>query len=482
MIMQFFENLASAAPAKLLVVGDLILDQYIVGTTERTSPEAPVPVVLVQREQDIPGGAANVARNITAAGGSAACLGTVGDDVLGRVLVAAMQQDRVDCQGVVQVNDRVTTTKTRIVSQGQQIARLDREIVRPVDVPAEAALQDAVRKLIPDCRGVIISDYAKGVVTQPLFNTLVEECNRLQIPLIVDPKGRNYARYRGAFALTPNAREAYEATGISTNDEDGLRQAAAVIMMQTDCQVLVITRGASGVAVFSRDSEDVFLPTYAREVYDVTGAGDTFVAYLTFGLAGGLGAADAATLANAAAGVVVGKVGAATVGMTEVRAALLPERLGRKLRTPADLASLGESLRRAGKRIVFTNGCFDFLHAGHVSLIQRARALGDVLILATNSDEMIRQIKGAGRPVLRQEDRLPMLASIEAVDYLAVFEQETPNDLLRALKPDILVKGSNLQPDEVEGRTIVESQGGKVVQLDVLPAFSTHEMLTPRKS
>lgn len=486
--------------ARVLVIGDLILDHYVRGITERTSPEAPVPVVLVRNEERIPGGAANVARNISAAGAHAMCAGVVGRDADGRCLVQSLQAIGVDCQPVVETADRPTTTKTRIISQSQQMLRIDREEVRPIVPDARQQLLRECVQCLQSCDAVIVSDYAKGVLSRELLAALIEEARAAGKPLFVDPKGRDYSRYHGATCLTPNAKEAYEATGIPTADPAGLAAAARKILDDTESEILAITRGGDGIALFSRkplceaseaaaaeptgidttndiDLFSLFVPASAREVFDVTGAGDTFVAFLAMAVATGMNHADAARLANAAAGVVVGKVGAATVSLFELRTAINPASTTRKLRAPEELELLGEQLRAAGKKIVFTNGCFDFIHAGHVAFLQAARALGDVLVLATNTDEMIARLKGAPRPIIKQGQRERLLAAIEAVDYIVPFADETPHDIIRALKPDILVKGSNYQRTQVEGHEIVESYGGRVELLDIVEEISTRQLV-----
>lgn len=467
--------------ARVLVVGDLIVDHYIRGTSERISPEAPVPVVLFQSEESIPGGAANVARNIQTAGGRAVCVGVVGRDEGGALLRGLLGGMGVDTTGIVEAGDRATTHKTRVVALNQQMLRLDRETSRPVDDDTARAVVDAMERAMEGCGAVVLSDYAKGVLTPGVVRAAIERANALGIPLFVDPKGRDYGRYRGATALTPNAREAADASGHATATPAGLEAAAGEIIRQTGCRMLVITRGADGIALFEPPAPPLLLPTEAREVFDVTGAGDTFVAFLATAVAAGLPHADAAALANTAAGIAVGRTGAATVSADDLRAALDERASAGKVLPASGMGDLGRRLRAAGKRVVFTNGCFDFIHAGHVAFLQRARALGDVLVLATNADAVITRLKGAPRPIVPQEQRLRLLAAIEAVDHLTVFDADTPHDVIRELRPDVLVKGSNYAADEVEGHEIVEAAGGRVVLLDVVQGLSTGEMLGQRR-
>jgi D-beta-D-heptose 7-phosphate kinase/D-beta-D-heptose 1-phosphate adenosyltransferase len=467
-------RLSDLSRTRVLVVGDLILDHYVRGVTERTSPEAPVPVVLFREDESIPGGAANVARNVRAGAAEVECVGAVGADEEGRRLILGLEEAGVDCTAVVVIDGRPTTTKTRIISQNQQMLRLDRETAVALDEAARSAIIEACRRRIPQCNAVIVSDYAKGVLSQPVLEAVISAANLAGVPLFVDPKGRDFSRYRGAYALTPNMREASEASGESAGD---LARVAASIFASTDCKLLVITRGADGLSLFREPDSPVLIPTAAREVFDVTGAGDTFVAYLAMAMGAGMDAESAARIANAAAGVVVGKAGAATVTPAELRAVLAPDSASRKLCLPGELEELGARLRAAGRKVVFTNGCFDFIHAGHVAMLQQARTLGDVLVLATNTDDVIARLKGPPRPVIRQRQREQLLAAIEAVDYVVPFPEETPHALLRALRPDFLVKGRNYAREEVEGWQVVEEYGGRVVLLDVIEDLSTRDLV-----
>jgi D-beta-D-heptose 7-phosphate kinase/D-beta-D-heptose 1-phosphate adenosyltransferase len=462
---------------RLLVVGDLILDHYVYGRTERTSPEAPVPIVVFEREHAVAGGGANVARNIAEFGAQAVCAGIIGSDAAGKQLRQLLEHAHIDCSGVIEIVERPTTVKTRIVSQNQQMLRLDKECVAPLEAVHEQTLLERIASTLSQCAAIILSDYAKGVLTPRVLRETIALARQHGVPVFVDPKGRNYSRYRGAFAITPNAREATEASGHDTSTEQGIAAAAEKLWEMTQSNWIVITRGALGVALCARDQTPLMIPTLAREVFDVTGAGDTFIAFLALAVGAGFDMAEACALANAAAGVVVAKVGAATVRPEELLALLTPSSVNRKLVAQRDIAELGERLRHAGKRVVFTNGCFDFLHAGHVALLHEAKRLGDVLVVAINTDEAITRLKGAPRPILKQGDRERLLSAIEAVDYIVVFEEDTPHELLRALRPDVLVKGRNYERQQVEGHEIVEGYGGQVVLLDTLEAISTRELI-----
>ena len=472
---------ARLTQARILVVGDIIVDHYVRGASERISPEAPVPVVLFESEESIPGGAANVARNIAAMGAHVACVGVSGTDIDGDRLVKLLSDLSIDTNSLVRDSTRATTVKTRIVALNQQMIRLDRETNAPVSPETEARLIEQIRNAMAGCQAVVLSDYAKGVLTPDVIEATLDQARRMQIPVLVDPKGRAYGRYRGAYALTPNAREAAEASGIPTLTNDGLTAAAAEIIRQTDCRLLVITRGADGIALFEPDAPPLFMPTEALEVFDVTGAGDTFVALLAAAIGARIDHHQAAELANTAAGVVVGKSGAAVVSPDELRTALEERASKAKIVRSEELADLGQHLRAEGKRIVLTNGCFDFIHAGHIDFLQRARALGDVLVLATNSDATITRLKGAPRPVIRRDQRMRLLAAINEVDYLTVFEDDTPHEIIRALQPDVLVKGKNYSENEVEGHEIISAQGGSIVLLDLIHDLSTGEILKREK-
>lgn len=462
---------------RIAVIGDLMLDHYIAGATERTSPEAPVPVVLIDREEYLAGGAANVARNVAAAGARPFCVGAVGDDEDGQRVKSILADAAINIEGVTIAPHYSTTKKTRIVSQGQQIVRLDHELPKAALAPAAALLARRATAAIAQADAVVLSDYNKGVLSDAVLEQVFATCRAKNIPVVVDPKGRDYSKYRGATAITPNAREARETTGLDTDDEIGLTSAIQKLREITGCRQIVITRGAQGLTLLDEADHIHNIPTAAREVFDVTGAGDTFVAWFTLALAAGYSSEAAARLANTAAGIVVGKAGPAVVSPLDIKHASASSRLGKKLVEPQELASLATQLRTARKKIVFTNGCFDFLHAGHIAFLQQARELGDVLVLAMNSDDSIRRLKGAPRPMILEKQRAELLASIDAVDYLVVFEADTPHALLEALRPDVLVKGANYTLDEVEGADLVKSWQGDVVCIPILHDIRTSRLI-----
>lgn len=477
MTTEIFQLLERLQHIRILVIGDLMLDHYLAGATERTSPEAPVPVVLIDREEYLAGGAANVARNVAAAGALVACVGAVGEDEEGNHVKSILADAAINIEGIDACTPYSTTKKTRIVSQGQQIVRLDRELPKASLAPHADAIAQKAIAAIASADAVILSDYGKGVLSEKVLTQVFQACAAKNIPVVVDPKGRDYAKYCGATAITPNAREARETTGLDTDDEAGLTAAVQKLREITGCRQIVITRGAQGLTLLDETDQIYNIPTSAREVFDVTGAGDTFVAWFTLALAAAYPAESAARIANTAAGIVVGKVGPAVVTPLDIKHASASSRLGKKLVEPQELATLAAQLRAAGKKLVFTNGCFDFLHAGHIAFLQQARELGDVLVLAMNSDESIRRIKGAPRPIILEKQRAELLASIDAVDYLVVFETDTPHALLEVLRPDVLVKGGNYTLNEVEGADLVNTWQGRAVCIPILHDIRTSRLI-----
>ncbi|MEQ8820551.1 MAG: D-glycero-beta-D-manno-heptose-7-phosphate kinase [Sumerlaeia bacterium] len=450
---------------RVLVVGDAILDHYLAGSVSRTSPEAPVPVLNVERETWLPGGAANVARNLAAQEAQAVLVGVCGRDDAARELIRGLEADPLITPRLVQDPSRPTTLKTRAMAQGQQMLRLDREDATSISEAVEQQVRAIVAEEMPRCDGVILSDYAKGLLTPALIRAIVADAQAAGREVIVDPKGRDYARYRGAALLTPNKKEAQDATGRVIKGEPSAIEAARDLQEIVAGEAICITLGGGGVGIFPRDGEPSFIPAQAREVFDVTGAGDTFISLLALARFSGLSFEQAARIGNAAAGIVVGRAGVATVRRNELRADLLGETGRRKRIGRGELKEACRSLALAGKRIVFTNGCFDLLNVCHIRLLEQARSLGDVLVVAINSDAGVRALKGPPRPLLNARERAELLAALPYVDFVVEFEDETPEALLRDIQPAILVKGSTT--GEVVGRDIVESYGGEVRSLDL---------------
>ena len=461
--------------ARVLVIGDLILDKYIWGRVGRISPEAPVPVVEVEREEVRLGGAGNVVNNLLSLGCQVSLASVVGADADGRELVSFLQQQGLDTSSVQEIKHRRTSCKTRILANYQQMLRVDRESVEPVSSAEQDELFADVVSLLPDVHAVLISDYLKGALTPELLQRIIAVCRERQLPVIVDPKGNDFSRYRGATALTPNRREAEIATGISITDEDTLLTAGDRLLRQLQLDAVILTRSEEGISLFTAQGSIAHFPTEAREVFDVSGAGDTVVATIGAALAVGLSLADAVKLSNLAAGIVVGKLGTSTVTPAEIfNLVLRRSRLTEsKILSARHLQAALEPLRSAGKQIVFTNGCFDLLHAGHVKYLQQARQLGDLLVLGLNSDASIRRLKGEKRPLLEETERAQILAALDCIDYLIIFDEDTPLDLLQLVRPDILVKGGDYSVDQVVGKDLVESYGGRVELIQFVEGKST---------
>lgn len=475
-IERFFGDIARL---RVLVVGDLMLDEYIWGKVERISPEAPVQVVEVRRDDLRLGGAGNVINNLVALGAKVAVASVLGNDPDGRLLLQQLERLGVDTAGVVLAEGRITSRKTRVLASNQQIVRIDRETRAEISADQERQLAGHVRTALPSCQVILVSDYLKGVLPESLLQTIIAIGREAGVPVVVDPKGENYHKYRGASVLTPNRKETQIASGVTIHDEPSLCAAGRALRAELDLDALVLTRSEEGMSLFFCDGREEHMPTEAREVFDVSGAGDTVLSVIGLGLAAGLTLETAARLSNVAAGIVVGKVGTSTVSPAEIL-----DTVGRrhqdsdlKIRDPRMLARLLEERRVRGEKLVFTNGCFDLLHVGHVKYLQAARKLGDLLVLGLNSDASIRRLKGEKRPLIGQEERAHILAALDCIDYVVVFDEDTPLELIAMLKPDILVKGGDYTPDGVVGKDLVESWGGRVELISFVDGKSTTNII-----
>jgi len=470
--------LARMQGVPVLVVGDLMLDEYLWGSVERVSPEAPVQVVDISSSTRALGGAANVARNVTALGGQAVLVGLAGKDAAGDALCDLLAGAGISAAGVIRSGSRPTVQKTRVMAQRQQVVRCDRESRDPATDDETRQVLEAVERAMPGCRAVLVSDYAKGVIGPALWEAVVNRARALDIPVCADPKGADPARYRGATLITPNLREAAALAGQAGNDDDAVAAAGERIRAAGGIAHVLVTRSERGMTLVG-GSATVHIPTRAREVYDVTGAGDTVLAAVGLALAAVGTPAEAASLSNDAAGVVVGKVGAAAATPLEIvqhvrRTAAASDA---KVMDADALAQAVAALKAEGRRVVFTNGCFDLLHVGHVRYLQKARELGDALVLALNTDASVRRLKGAGRPVVPEQERALVLAALACVDFVTLFDQDTPLDLIARLRPDVLVKGGDYRPDQVVGREIVEAYGGRVEIVPYLLGKSTTDLI-----
>jgi D-beta-D-heptose 7-phosphate kinase/D-beta-D-heptose 1-phosphate adenosyltransferase len=456
---------------RVVVAGDVMLDKYLFGATSRISPEAPVPVVHVQQTDDRPGGAANVAVNLASLGVKTRLIGAVGDDGAASTLEKLLQVQGIDCD-FARVSDRPTITKTRVQSRGQQLIRLDQENAAEL---RDSKLVDAVGKAAAGAGAVILSDYGKGALTD--VRKMIELCREAKVPVLVDPKGRDFEKYSGATLLTPNQGE-FEAVAGHCGSDAELAARGWEMVEELGLTALLVTRSEKGMMLLETGSEPLFLSTQAREVFDVTGAGDTVIATLAGALASGQSFAAAAALANIAAGLVVRKIGVATVTPGEIQVALHQRgQGGRGLVSRDELLVVAGEARARGERIVMTNGCFDILHAGHVAYLEEAKSLGDRLIVAVNDDDSVRRLKGESRPVNALQDRMLVLAGLAAVDWVVPFSDDTPAALIAAVLPDVLVKGGDYRPDQIAGGKEVLENGGEVRVLSFRDGHSTSRII-----
>lgn len=454
--------------ARVLVVGDVMLDRYYHGSANRISPEAPVPVVRVSNQEDRPGGAGNVALNIAALGGAATLVGVVGTDATAEDLGARLSAAGVRCEFLVS-QDKPTITKLRVISQHQQLLRMDFE--QPFDAQDVADLQPRFESVLESAQVVIVSDYAKGALQD--VPAIILAARAAGKPVIVDPKGSDFEKYRGATLITPNLHEFENVVGHCSTEQELITKGLA-LMSELALEAILITRGESGMTLLRPNKAELHLPARAQEVFDVTGAGDTVISVLAASLAAGEDFAEATALANLAASLAVGKLGTAAISGPELRRALHSDSAsGRGVMSAEQLRSAVEEAKVHGERIVFTNGCFDIIHAGHVGYLAEARKLGDRLVVAINDDASVTRLKGAGRPINPVERRLAVLAGLEAVDWVVSFSEDTPEALLHEIKPDVLVKGGDYSIEQVVGGEFVLSYGGEVRSLDFLDDCST---------
>jgi D-beta-D-heptose 7-phosphate kinase/D-beta-D-heptose 1-phosphate adenosyltransferase len=467
---------------RIVVVGDFMLDHYVYGNADRLSPDAPVPILAVEREEWKPGGAANVALDLAALRCEVVCLGIVGDDHHGRELVKALAAAGCTGDTLVRVPGRPTTVKQNFVGLAQhrhpqKMFRVDIEDRSPVDERTAARLLAAATDAMTSADALCIEDYNKGVLTDPVCHQLIELARSRGVPVLVDPAAvRDYARYRGSTCITPNRTEAALATGLPPDQTEAMAQK---LLDGLDLETVVLTLDKQGALLLDRHHPPLQVPTQARAVYDVTGAGDMVLAMLAAARANGADWPAAVALANAAAGLEVEKFGVVPIPIGEVLLSLLRQRheqIG-KVRTLEQLLPELDAYRRQGKTIGFTNGCFDILHAGHVAYLRRARQAADLLVVGVNSDSSIRRIKGPDRPVNHQEDRVMVLSELQSVDYLVVFDHDTPIDLIRAVRPDVLIKGADYSREQVVGADLVESYGGRIELVELVEGRSTTNII-----
>jgi len=468
---------------RLLVVGDLMIDEYVWGQVDRISPEAPVQVVSVLRDSTTLGGAGNVVNNLAALGAQVAVVGVIGSGANADLLIRMCQELGVDTSGLVRDPNRPTTRKTRIIGGHQHVLRIDRETKHPIS----EVQCDEVIGLVKDRIGtfdlVLISDYGKGLLSAGLLQQIIHVGKLHNKPVIVDPKGLAFEKYAGATAITPNKKEASQATGIEIVDDESLEAAGAKLLKKTGVEKVLMTCGKDDMVLFENGQKPYRISAEARQVFDVSGAGDTVLAVLGLGLASGGSFRQAATLANVAGRIVVGKVGTATVSIEELRKAIDPsgQSLAAKHKTLRDLKPIVEQLRAEGRTIVLTNGCFDVLHVGHIKLFAASKKMGDVLIVAIDDDDSVSTLKGKGRPVISEQERVRIISAMDSVDYVTVFSTKALEGLIEAIRPDVLTKGSNYSYKPVLGREIVEKLGGKVALVPMTEAVSSTQVINQIK-
>ncbi len=465
----------------ILVAGDVMVDEYIIGDVERISPESPVPVLVARDRLRKLGGAGNVVRNLVTMGAKVALFATVGLDNAGRWFKRHCEDMGIDTFWVKDDSSRPTTIKTRVVARNQQIVRIDEEQVNPIGEALEKSISEDIRSVMPQVKAVVISDYGKGFLTRRLLETLLTEAREQKVPVLVDPKGMDYSRYKGATYITPNVREASMASGIDINNHASLIEAGRVLLTSVEAEGIIITRGKDGITLITRKKHEDF-PVKPVEIVDVTGAGDTVISTLALACASGLSIENAITLANLAASLVVARFGAASVTLTEMMESLREQSLNNKKQKIEDIDSTLRQHRMQGRKIVFTNGCFDLFHAGHLSVLKKAADFGDVLVVGVNSDRSVSAIKGPGRPIVPQAERVEMIAALAFVDYVVVFDEETPYNLIKTIRPDVLVKGEDWRGKKVVGEDIVKARGGRIEFVKLIHGLSTTEIINKIKA
>lgn len=472
-------GLPEPGAARMLVIGDLILDEYWRGSVARISPEAPVPILESTAFEQTLGGAGNVARNLADLGCAIHLCGVIGDDSAGACLMRLIAKHNFDTAGIFTLTDRPTTHKLRVVAQVQHLLRIDREVKLALQDDVGKDVVNFVQRHLNRVQGIICSDYKKGVLTATVLQQVIALARGANIPVFVDPKGDDYAAYRGATLLTPNLREVQQASGITIDGPRDLDCAAHKLLGITAARGLLVTCGKDGMVLYQPGRDKIQIAAAAREVFDVTGAGDTVIAAMAYACLGQAPLEQAARLANVAAGLVVAKLGTASITRRELICGLdlLQGRGDAKILSLKRALEVVRQAQRQQRRVVFTNGCFDLLHAGHVQFLQAARRMGDILVLGLNTDASIRRLKGSQRPLMPEDERACLLAALTCVDHVVLFDEDTPYQLVEALRPDILVKGEDYRDREVVGRATVEAMGGRVELIELLEGRSTSNLV-----
>ena len=450
-------NFDNSKSPKILVVGDLMIDQYLWGSSERISPEAPVPVININQDNEVLGGAGNVVNNLKKLGAQVDIFSVIGNCAASSDIVNLLNEIGVNTQNLIKQKNRILSKKTRIIASHQQVVRYDLETKDDIEQQSEDKLLNNLKNAINQYEIILLSDYGKGVLTTNVTRTLIDLANAQGIKVLVDPKGDDYSKYSGAFLLTPNKKEASEITKIDIKNNTTLLNAAKKLKTDLNLQISLITMSEKGIAIY--DEELRIKPTITREVFDVTGAGDTVLSSLGYALALNTNIDDAVEFSNLAAGVVVSKIGSATATINEIiehESSLNKSTSDKHIKTFQEISKISNECRIKNRKIVFTNGCFDIIHYGHIKYLEAAKSLGDILILGLNSDKSVTSLKGDDRPINIQDDRAYILAALEAVDYVVIFDEDTPYNLIKKIKPNILVKGSDYSGKNVVGEDLVE--------------------------
>ncbi|MBN1931459.1 MAG: bifunctional D-glycero-beta-D-manno-heptose-7-phosphate kinase/D-glycero-beta-D-manno-heptose 1-phosphate adenylyltransferase HldE [Desulfobacterales bacterium] len=468
---------------RVVVVGDVMLDVYFWGEVVRISPEAPVPVVRVREKSRTLGGAGNVALNLAGLKCQTTLIGVCGDDFSGGYLSEILMQKGI-VDNLIKNPTQPTTTKTRIIGQGQQLLRLDEEEIREISEDINRRLMHQLGNVLDTTDVVILSDYGKGLFKKDLAQKIICACRQRQVPVFVDPKGKSWQRYEGATCITPNWAEFQAVLPETLNDEQNFDAQAKEIIDQLNLQFLMVTRGPRGLSLFGHPFMPLHIPTQVKEVFDVSGAGDTVIATLAAAYGSGLPIAQAAEWANIAAGIVVGKLGTQPIHSAELKAAVRDKKIvdANKFCSLIQAKNVISAWKSEGKRIVFTNGCFDLLHIGHIKLLQASAEKGDKLVIGLNSDSSVRRLKGNSRPIIPEEERAALLSSISCVDLVVLFDEDTPIELIRAFQPDFLVKGGDYTAETVVGHDIIGNWGGTVVLIPLVAGVSTTKVIESVKT
>lgn len=470
-------DLSKIKKKSILVVGDVMLDTYFSGEIKRISPEAPVPVFRKERERSVLGGAANVAANLVAANQRVGIMSIIGDDAPGKMVKSFFDEQCINTD-LLLITERETTKKTRFLAgNNQQVLRLDVEDTTPISFKVCEELLALFEKEIDNYDLILLSDYLKGLLTFDFTQGVIRIAKEHGKKCIIDVKDPHVEKYHDAYLLKPNLKELRDLTGMPTKNNNEILEAAEKLRKECNCSYLLCTLGARGMVLVGKDIKPFFIASECREVFDVSGAGDTTIAYLAVCMANKIEMHDAVSIANYAAGIQVGKVGTSSVRLKEVRSYLSNEDDGtsHKVLNEDDIETFRDD--HADKKIVFTNGCFDILHVGHKRYLQQAASLGDILVVGVNDDDSVRRLKGPTRPINNQDDRAEMLCALGFVDYVAIFSEDTPYELIKKIQPDVLVKGGDYKPEEVVGKDIVEARGGKVEILSFVKGKSTTNII-----